>query len=88
MKSRFFLDIVVWEGSSILKLLSGENQSLLIGWDTFFILDLSLDIFNGVAWLNVKSDSLSSQSLNEDLHTSSESKDQVKGWFFLDIVIR
>ena len=87
MESRFFLDIVVAKGSSIFKLFTGENESLLIGWDTFFILDLSLHIFNGVRWLDVKSDGLSCQGLYEDLHSSSKSEYQVECWFFLDVII-
>ena len=87
MKSWFFLNVIVGEGSSVFKLLSSEDESLLIWWDSFFILDFSLDIFNGVCWLNIESNGLSSKSLNKDLHTSSKSKDQVKSWFFLDVVI-
>ena len=48
MESRFLLDVVVTEGSSVFKLLSSEDESLLIGWDSFLVLDLGLDILNGV----------------------------------------
>ena len=48
MKGGFFLDIVVAEGTAVFKLFAGENKTLLIGGDAFFILDLCLDIFNGV----------------------------------------
>jgi len=84
----FFLDVVVGKSSSVFKLFSSEDESLLIGRDSFLILDLGLDILNGVWWLNVKSDGLSSQSFDEDLHTSSQSEDQVKSGFFLNIVVR
>jgi len=46
MEGGFFLDVVVGEGSAVFELLSGEDESLLIWWDTFLILDLSLDVFN------------------------------------------
>ena len=62
------MDVVVSESSSIFKLLTGEDKSLLIRWDAFFVLDLGLDIFNGVGWFDIKSDSLTSESFNEDLH--------------------
>ena len=78
VESRFLLDVVVTEGSTVFELLSGENESLLIGWDAFLVLDLSLDILNGVTWLNIKSDGLASKGLDEDLHATSESEDQVK----------
>ena len=78
MEGRFFLDVVVTEGSTVFELLSGENESLLIGWDAFLVLDLSLDVLNGVTWLNIKGDGLASKGLDEDLHATSESEDQVK----------
>jgi len=84
----FLLDIVVGESSAIFQLLSSEDQSLLIGWDSFLVLDLSLDILNGVVGLNVESDGLSSQSLDEDLHdTTSKSEDKMESRFLLDVVV-
>ena len=44
----YLLDVVVRESAAILKLLSGEDQSLLVGWDTLLVLDLALDIVDGV----------------------------------------
>jgi len=72
------LDVIVGESSAVLKLLSSEDESLLIGRNAFLILDLGLDIFDGVRRLNIKSDGLASEGLDEDLHTTSKSKDQVK----------
>ena len=68
MEGGFLLDVVVGEGSSVFELLTGEDKSLLIGWDALLVLDLSLDVFDGVGWLDLKSDSLSRKGLNEDLH--------------------
>merc|ERR1719503_142215 len=78
VESGFFLDVIVRKGSSILKLLFSEDKSLLIWWDSFFVLDLGLDVFNSVCWLNIEGNGLSSKSLDEDLHSSSKSKDQVE----------
>jgi hypothetical protein len=78
MESGFLLDVVVGEGSAVFELLAGEDESLLIWWDTFLVLDLGLDILNGVGWFDVKGDGLASEGLDEDLHTTSESEDQVK----------
>jgi len=83
----FLLDVVIGEGSSILKLLSGEDESLLVGWDSFLILDLGLDVLNGVGWLNLEGDGLTSEGLDEDLHTSSQSQDEMKGGLLLDVVV-
>jgi len=87
MEGRLLLDVVVRKGSAILKLLSSENESLLIWWDTFLILDLSFDVFDGVCWFDIKGDGLTSESLDEDLHTTSKSEDEMEGGLFLDVVI-
>jgi len=79
MESGLFLDVVVRESSAILKLLSSEDESLLIRGDTFLILDLGLDVLNGVRWLNIEGDGLTGEGLDEDLHTTSKSEDQVEG---------
>merc|ERR1711868_355352 len=88
MQGALLLDVVVGEGSSIFQLLSSKDQSLLVWGDSFLILDLGLDILNGVRGLNLKSDCLASQGLDKDLHTSSEPEDQMQGALLLDVVIR
>jgi len=87
VKSGFLLDVIIREGSSVFELLSGEDETLLIGWDTFLVLDLGLDVLNGVGWLDLEGDGLSSESLDEDLHTTSESEDEMEGGFLLDVVV-
>jgi len=42
------LDVVVRQGSPVLKLLSSKDQPLLIRWNTLLVLDLGLDILDGV----------------------------------------
>merc|ERR1719328_623059 len=88
MESTFLLDIVVREGSSIFKLLSGKDQSLLVWWDSLLILDLGLDVLDGIRWFNFQSDGFASESLDEDLHTSSQSEDQMQGALLLDVIVR
>merc|ERR1712151_1060299 len=87
MERGLLWDVVVVEGSAILELLSSEDESLLIRRDAFLVLDLGLDILDGVCGLNIKSDGLTSQSLDEDLHTTSESKDEMEGGLLLDVVV-
>ena len=60
VKGRLFLDVVVREGSAILKLLSGEDQTLLIRRNSFLILDLGLNVLDTVRGLNVEGDCLTS----------------------------
>merc|ERR1719471_969648 len=89
MKGRLFLDVVVRKRASIFELLSSENQSLLLRWNSFFVLDFGLDILDGVIWLDVQGDRLSREGLDEDLHgTTAKAKDKMKGRLFLDVVIR
>ena len=88
VEGRFLLDVVVGESSSILKLLSSEDKSLLVWWNTFLVLDLSLHVLNGVSWLNIKGDGLTSEGLDEDLHTSSKSENEMESGLFLDVVVR
>ena len=83
----FLLDVVVTKGTAILKLLSSEDETLLIGWDAFLVLNLGLHVVNGVTWLNFKSDGLASQSLHKDLHTATETENQVEGGLLLDVVV-
>ena len=68
MEGGFLLDVVVRKGSAILELLTSEDESLLIWGNTFLILDLSLDVLNGVCGLDIKGDGLTSEGLDENLH--------------------
>ena len=58
MKGGFLLDIVIAQCASIFQLLSGKDKTLLIRRDSFLVLDLSLDVVNGIRWLDIKSDGL------------------------------
>merc|ERR1711964_669422 len=48
MECGLLLDVVIAQGAAILQLFTSENESLLVGWDTFLILDLRLNIVNCV----------------------------------------
>ena len=51
-------------------------------------MDLRLDIINRIGGLNLQGNGLSSQCLDENLHSSTETEDQVKSRFLLDVVVR
>ena len=87
MEGRLLLNVVVRKGSAILKLLTSEDESLLVWGDALLILDLGLDVLNGVCGLNIKGDGLTSESLDEDLHTTSKSEDEMKSGLLLDVVV-
>jgi len=65
------LDIVIGEGSTILELFTGKDKTLLVWWDSFFVLDFGLDIFDGVGSFHLKSDCLTRQGFDENLHFRS-----------------
>jgi hypothetical protein len=54
VKSGLFLDVVVAQSAAILELLSGEDETMLIWGDSFLVLDLGLDVVNGVRRLDIK----------------------------------
>jgi len=88
MEGAFLLDVVIGKSSAVLELLPGEDESLLVGRDPFLVLDLGLDILDGVTGLDLEGDGLAGQSLDKDLHAATESEDQVKGALLLDVVVR
>ena len=60
---------------------------MLIWWDPFLILDLGVDVVDGVRALDLKGDGLSRQGLDEDLHATTETEDEMEGAFLLDVVV-
>ena len=88
MEGRLLLDVVVRKGAAVLELLASEDESLLIGRDTFLILDLGLHVIDSVGGLDLKGDGLAGEGLDEDLHTTAESQDEVKGGLLLNVVVR
>merc|ERR1719486_1115170 len=87
MESALLLDVVVGESSSVLQLLASEDQPLLIWGDSLLVLDLSLDVLNGVGRFDLEGDGLASQGLDEDLHTSPESEHKMESALLLDVVV-
>ena len=68
VKGGLLLDVVVGEGAAVLELLAGEDQALLVRGDALLVLDLGLDIVDGVRRLHLKGDGLAREGLDEDLH--------------------
>merc|ERR1712202_67252 len=58
MEGGLLLDVVVREGAAILELLSGEDQTLLIGRDALLVLDLGLHVLNRIRRVDVERDGL------------------------------
>jgi hypothetical protein len=88
VKSRLLLNVVIGESTTILKLLPCENKALLIGRDTLLILDLCFNVVNRVRGFNLQRNGLSSESLDKDLHTATETQNKMESGLFLNIVVR
>jgi hypothetical protein len=79
------LNVVIRQRPPVLQLLSGENQPLLVRRDPFLVLDLGLDVVDRVRGLDFEGDRLSGQGLDEDLHTSPQTENEVEGGLLLDV---
>jgi hypothetical protein len=61
----YLLDVVVRKSASILKLLAGEDQTLLVRGNALLVLNLRLYVINRVAGLDLESDGLAREGLDE-----------------------
>ena len=74
MEGGLLLDIVIRQSAAILELLAGEDKTLLIRGDTLLVLDLLLDVVDGVRRLHLKGDGLTRKGLDENLLEESRNK--------------
>merc|ERR1711997_892813 len=88
MQSRLLLDVVVRKSTAILELFAGKDQSLLIWGNALLVLDLCFNVLNGVRGFNLESDGFASQSFDKNLHTSTETENQMQSGFLLNVVVR
>merc|ERR1712112_258228 len=88
MESRLLLDVIVGQSSSVLQLLTSEDKSLLVRRNSFFVLDLGLDVLDRVTGLHLQGDGLPGERLHEDLHSSPEPQHEMESGLLLDVVIR
>jgi len=68
MEGGFLLDVVIAQRPSIFQLFTGEDETLLIWGDSFFILDLGFHIVDRVAWFYLKGDGLTGKGFHKNLH--------------------
>ena len=62
------MDSVVAESAAVFELMAGEDQTLFVRGDALLLLDLGLDIVDGVRRLAIEGDSLAGAGLDENLH--------------------
>merc|ERR1711997_852911 len=65
------LDVVVGQRPSILQLLAGKDQPLLIRWNSFLVLDLGFHILDGITRFHLQGDGPPRQGLHKDLHVEA-----------------
>ena len=87
VEGALFLDVVIRESAAILELLSGKDETLLIGRNALLVLNLGLDIVNGVTRLHVERNRLTREGLDENLHSSTETQDEVERRLLLNVVV-
>jgi hypothetical protein len=62
VEGALLLDVVVGEGPAVLELLAGEDQALLVRGNPLLVLDLGLDIVDGVGRLDLEGDRLTREA--------------------------
>ena len=87
VKRRLLLNVVVAQRTAILKLLTSKDQALLVRGNALLVLNLRLDVLDRVRGLDLERDSLARQSLDEHLHTTTQTEDEVKRRLLLDVVV-
>ncbi|CAL9037655.1 unnamed protein product [Musa banksii] len=87
MERRLLLDVVISKSAAVLELLPGEDEPLLVRRDALLVLDLSLDVVDGVRALHLQCDRLPGESFDKYLHPSPESQHQMERRLLLDVVI-
>jgi hypothetical protein len=88
VKSGLLLNVVVRKGAAILELLSGKDETLLIGRNSLLVLNLGLDVVDGIGRLYIEGNGLSGKSLDKNLHTTTKTKNKVKSGLLLNVVVR
>ena len=64
MERGLLLNVVVRQSAAVLQLLAGEDQTLLIWGNSLLVLNLGLDVLDGIRGLDVERDGLSCVSLS------------------------
>ena len=85
IKGGLFLDVVVTQGTTILELLTSKDQALLVWGDALLVLDLGLNIFDGVRSFDFESDGLACEGLDIDTHNTINY--QIKGSCSMDVAV-
>lgn len=64
MESGLLLNVIIRESATVLKLLSGKDQTLLIRGDSLLVLNLGFNIVDRIRRLHLEGDGLASDCAN------------------------
>ena len=67
--------LLIRKSSPVLELLASKDQPLLVRGDALLVLNLRLDVIDGIGRLDLESDRLAGQGLDKDLHAAAETQD-------------
>ena len=67
MKRYILLNIVDVKSSTVVQLLPSKDKSLLVRWNSFFVLDLQFHTFGRIAGFDIQSDCFTRQYFHKDL---------------------
>jgi len=87
MEGGLLLYVIVGERTTVLELFTSKYEALLIGRDALLVLDFGLDVVDGVGRLNLERNRLAREGLDENLHTTTETEDEMESRLLLNVII-
>ena len=72
MQGGLLLDVVVGDRAIALKLLASEDDAQVVDWDALLLVDLGLQVVDGVRASDIEGDGLVVESLHEELHATTK----------------
>ena len=72
VKCGLLLDVVVAQGTAVLGLLASEDEAHVLAWDALLLLDLGLQVVDGVRGPDIQCDGLAIEGLHEELHAATK----------------
>jgi len=79
VQGALLLDVVVREGAAVLKLLSGKDKTLLVRRDALLVLNLRLDVLDGVRGFDLEGDGLTRDCDRKERRPSERRKRKESG---------
>jgi hypothetical protein len=73
------LHVVIRKCMPVFELFASEDQVLLFRWNTLLVLNLRFHIVDGIRGFDFERNGLTGKSLHKNLHTATETEDEMKG---------